>query len=193
LINTGYCQCGCGQRTKTAGRNYLGRGIRRGEPFPFLVGHNRLSVRGPARGAGMKWCGNCNSVKSVTEFWKAAHQIGGLQGRCKLCSRAHTASYREENRQETNRHAANSHRRKRLGMRPEDYDALLTKQGGLCAICRRPEHYFHKDGVPRALAVDHHHGSGVIRGLLCGDCNRGLGFFGDSAERLRGAAAFIDL
>jgi hypothetical protein len=56
----------------------------------------------------------------------------------------------------------------------------------VCAICRQPER------TPgRALAVDHDHATGEVRGLLCGNCNRGIGFLGDSAELLESAAGYL--
>lgn len=47
---------------------------------------------------------------------------------------------------------------------PEEYDALLNKQNGECAICHQPP-------GKRRLSVDHSHQTGQIRGLLCDRCN----------------------
>lgn len=44
---------------------------------------------------------------------------------------------------------------------------LFKKQGGCCAICKKPESYF-----KNRLAVDHNHRNGQVRGLLCFYCNR---------------------
>lgn len=66
-----------------------------------------------------------------------------------------------------------------------DYIKRLDKQGGRCAICGR---YPSKN---RALAEDHDHEDGFIRGLLCLKCNVGLGYFGDDALRLRRAAEYL--
>jgi NMD protein affecting ribosome stability and mRNA decay len=67
----------------------------------------------------------------------------------------------------------------------ETYNAILKKQDGRCAICKCHQHY-------QRLAVDHDHKTGMVRGLLCVHCNRGLGRFFDSALRLRNAAAYIE-
>lgn len=69
----------------------------------------------------------------------------------------------------------------RYGLTPEQYAALLEKQDGKCAICCET-----KD-----LHVDHCHETKKVRGLLCGACNRGLGLFGDAADKLRRAGQYL--
>lgn len=65
------------------------------------------------------------------------------------------------------------------------YEEILRTQQGVCAICRNHQRY-------KRLAVDHDHKTGQVRGLLCEQCNRGLGRFFDSPFRLRRAAEYID-
>lgn len=67
----------------------------------------------------------------------------------------------------------------------ELYQRIFDRQNGRCAICGCQQHY-------QRLAVDHDHKTGMVRGLLCVNCNRGLGRFFDSALRLRNAAAYIE-
>jgi hypothetical protein len=69
---------------------------------------------------------------------------------------------------------------------PGDYEAMLVIQGGRCAICREEP----KPG--RHLAVDHRHGDGLTRGLLCWLCNKALQAFRDDVARLRAAAAYLE-
>ncbi len=187
----GLCHCGCGRKTPVASRNRKDLGWKKGEPLKYLRGHNSLFTRGPETPPEMKWCGQCRTVKPRSEFFAAANQVDGLQGRCKQCNSVKTAAYRKANRENTNRHATNSHRRSRLGVSPDEFDALFTKQRGLCAICGKPERVHHKDGVRRALAVDHCHKDGHIRALLCSVCNRGLGLFCDDPDLLERAAAYL--
>ena len=52
----------------------------------------------------------------------------------------------------------------------EQYDAILLYQGGVCYACKQAEPV-----LGRRLAVDHHHGTGLVRGLLCSRCNPVLG------------------
>lgn len=72
-------------------------------------------------------------------------------------------------------------------MTPEEYDALLEKQKGLCAICER-----HFSNFKRRLAVDHCHHTGKIRGLLCASCNSGLGKLQDDIEYLKAAINYLN-
>lgn len=81
----------------------------------------------------------------------------------------------------------------RFGLTAEDYARMLAQQDGKCAICRQPETAIHhKTGEPRALAVDHDHKTNAVRGLLCRDCNTGLGLFDDDLETLRSAIAYLE-
>lgn len=75
----------------------------------------------------------------------------------------------------------------RYGLTHAEYQRLLEKQGGGCAICRSndPHHW------SRRFQVDHDHKTGAVRGLLCSGCNGGLGLFKDDLERLRAAIHYI--
>lgn len=57
----------------------------------------------------------------------------------------------------------------KFGLTLEQYEDMLTAQGGVCKICRQPER------TKRRLAVDHNHTTGKVRGLLCAQCNTRLG------------------
>lgn len=63
------------------------------------------------------------------------------------------------------------------GLRPGEYQEMLDRQGGVCAICgKRP--------VTIRLAVDHDHETGRVRGLLCRRCNRALGLWEADEQRM---------
>lgn len=79
---------------------------------------------------------------------------------------------------------------KRFGITPDQYSAMLANQGGVCAICQSGEKAKHGSTV-RKLCVDHCHDTGVVRGLLCRDCNIGIGKLGHSSETLRRAADYL--
>jgi len=67
----------------------------------------------------------------------------------------------------------------------EWYFKMLTKQGGVCAICKNKS----RDG--NFLHFDHDHVTGKWRGLLCDNCNRTLGMMGDDSDRLLAAARYL--
>jgi hypothetical protein len=67
----------------------------------------------------------------------------------------------------------------------DEYEALWLEQGGLCGLCERP------NVAGRALAIDHDHTTGVVRGLLCNRCNMALGQLRDDPDLLERAAAYV--
>lgn len=82
--------------------------------------------------------------------------------------------------------------RKKYGIGLAEYKEMLAAQDGVCASCRRPETKV-QFGTVRMLSVDHDHDTGKVRGLLCGNCNAGIGYFGnDEPELLRAAADYLD-
>lgn len=81
---------------------------------------------------------------------------------------------------------------KKLGCSVEQYEDLLKKQGGSCAICKKSVGHISCHGVRAKLSVDHNHETGKIRGLLCGKCNRGLGWFSDSIKTLYSAIRYLN-
>ena len=73
------------------------------------------------------------------------------------------------------------------GLAPGDYARLLDAQGGRCAItgCRAT-------GKSKRLAVDHDHVTGEVRGLLCSNHNRVIGYNYDNPEAFRSIAAYLE-
>lgn len=65
-----------------------------------------------------------------------------------------------------------------FGMTLDDYQRVLTRQKGLCAICQSPP----REG--RRLHIDHCHLENIFRGLLCDRCNWAMGKFGDDPDLL---------
>ena len=70
------------------------------------------------------------------------------------------------------------------GMSLRDYDLMLARQLGVCAVCG--------EQPARRLCVDHCHVTGKVRGLLCSPCNLAIGQLKDSPARLRKAAAYVE-
>lgn len=96
------------------------------------------------------------------------------------------------------------HLKRAYGITLAQYEEMRAHQDYRCAICLRHEDEIPQpppkgrprlDGQPKALApklaVDHCHQTGVVRGLLCGRCNHGIGQFGDDPEVLGRAIDYL--
>jgi hypothetical protein len=103
----------------------------------------------------------------------------------------HDALFRERNPDANRRY---NYTKNYQGMTIPAFDALLASQDGVCAICENEETNLDNTGTGkvRNLNVDHDHNTNAVRGILCSACNRGLGLFEDSPERLRAAADYIE-
>jgi hypothetical protein len=83
--------------------------------------------------------------------------------------------------------------KRHFGITADDYDEMHERQHGLCAVCQKPERVIDKrTGKPYQLAVDHNHATGVIRGLLCANCNRAIGMLQEDTTTLRNAAQYLE-
>ena len=78
----------------------------------------------------------------------------------------------------------------KYGMTIDDYNKILESQGGKCAICGKPNSGI--NGRDR-LFVDHDHKTGMVRGLLCSNCNHGLGNFHDNISFLESAIDYLEV
>ena len=72
------------------------------------------------------------------------------------------------------------------GIGLEDYERLSEQQNGVCKICEKPC----KSG--RKLSIDHSHTTNKVRGLLCLNCNRGIGNFNDDVQLLSKAIRYLN-
>jgi len=143
---------------------------------------------------GLKLCRGCGEEKALSEFHV---DRGRPMSRCKVCRIAEVRAYqlsrrddpsfvedqRRRSRESARRHGRRHHLKQAHGLTLEDYDDLLAKQGGVCAICGEYR--------GRRLAVDHDHTTGRVRGLLCDPCNQGIGFLDDDVSRLRAAIRYL--
>lgn len=72
----------------------------------------------------------------------------------------------------------------RYGISEKDFDVMLLKQKGSCAICGKKTN--------QRLHIDHCHKTNRVRGLLCGSCNRALGLLKDNTEFLAQAIVYLN-
>ena len=129
-----------------------------------------------------KECTKCGVEKPVTEYYHRDKVKGTLRNDCKECVKAQSAK-QEYDAAWFQQH----HLRKTYGITLEQYDQMLTEQGGGCAICGTTE----PKGKNGRFHVDHCHTEGHIRGLLCHACNLGLGHFKDNVKTLAKAIEYL--
>jgi hypothetical protein len=129
-----------------------------------------------------KPCPRCQRTLLLGEFTVAPGRADGRSALCTSCDKEHHREYYASTRSRW----LNRSRAKRYGITPDEYTRLFAEQNGVCAICRRPCKRYGD-----VLPVDHDHGTGRIRGLLCENCNHGLGKFKDDPDLLIAAAAYL--
>lgn len=155
-----------------------------------------------------KYCSGCNTTKQLTEFHIDSSEKDGHRHQCKVCRNAKQRKYARENKNiikarnlakkesrkayyqsdkgiESSRKA---HLKRAFGITLEQYNIMLQEQNGVCDICKQKE----TSRINNFLSVDHCHTTGIIRGLLCSDCNRGIGLLKDNKENLTNAIKYLE-
>jgi hypothetical protein len=137
---------------------------------------------------GFRTCKHCLEVKPVSDF-KQVTTNRKKPVSCVVCEKKRLASIAGEKRSKNpdyykkirNKYYQNSRHRvaadqraKKYGVSADEYLRMGEEQGWVCAICGLPE-IAQRSGRVMSLAVDHCHETGRVRGLLCGNCNTGLG------------------
>ncbi|MDX2676219.1 endonuclease VII domain-containing protein [Streptomyces soliscabiei] len=116
---------------------------------------------------GHKHCLGCDEVKPWREWHRNASASDGLSTRCKACR---AVAGRER------------HLKRQYGMTEAERDELIASQMGVCCICL----------AAPATQVDHCHQTGRVRGVLCFNCNSGLGLLGDDPAAVNRAADYLE-
>lgn len=126
---------------------------------------------------GHRHCPDCTQVLPLEEFPRSKSGRGGRGSYCKPC---HNARGREV-RLRLHGGSREYHLRRRYKIGQAEFDAMLAAQGGKCAICEapNPEH------------VDHDHLSKEVRGILCFNCNTGLGHFKDNIANMHKSITYL--
>lgn len=110
----------------------------------------------------------------------------GRQAR-KEAKAAYQLAYRSKNREKQ----SHKERERRFGISAHEYNEMIASQNNRCAICGEMETAT-RLGKVRALSVDHNHTTGKVRGLLCSDCNTGIGKLKEKRENLLAAVKYLD-
>lgn len=93
--------------------------------------------------------------------------------------------YAKKNREKVLAYKKRHNLLKNYGLSIETFNELLKTQNGGCAICGNT-------GIEtKRLSVDHNHTTKEVRGILCNDCNFGLGNFKDNQKLLLKAIEYL--
>lgn len=124
-----------------------------------------------------KTCVSCLEARPLTEFYRRSDSPDGLHNICKSCKRVHQSWYYR-----TKSLGVKRNHYKDKGLNLEEWLELRDrKRGAPCEIC----------GEIGNLVADHDHNRSKFRGLICGRCNSGLGFFRDDIENIRSAERYL--
>lgn len=192
--SSGSCEI-CGGPIRYVPPSVRVKGIGRYCSFACMGIAKRLPGSQRADSAAELWCKRCERMRPVDDFYPARTSRGRRYD-CKPC----TTEIRAENARQAPEDPVSIRRRKlkeSYGITMEDYDALYAEQDGCCAICGTVKEAWApgagREGRNRFLVVDHRHADGLIRGLLCGHCNRGLGQFRDDPEVMLAAITYLSV
>ncbi len=146
----------------------------------------------------IKLCSKCKKNRLLTSFYPDKTVKSGLRASCIKCELIRTGEWKKLNSEslklynkksyEQNKHKKMDRRLKReYGITLKEREQLFLSQSCACAICKTPEFE-----LPVALAVDHNHLTGQVRGLLCRKCNMALGLIGDTRESAQDMLNYLD-
>ena len=131
----------------------------------------------------MRVCQDCKLEKPTNEFYidRRGNRPFSL---CKNCSiknsRTCYMGSREKNLERLRRYYRTTRRYKQYGITKEQFELVDT---GNCHICGW------QYSTPN---IDHNKGTGEFRGILCRQCNTGLGMFMDDPDVLQRAIDYLN-
>ncbi len=127
----------------------------------------------------VKTCECCEVEKPLQEF---GERVDLKDGHSPICIECKIYAEMRNKKKNWERHTIRTYQKDEI-----DYYAQLAIQGGGCDMCGKSEE---ENG--QHLNWDHCHIYGYIRGLLCSDCNLGLGCIGDTLHAARAAVAYLE-
>ena len=137
-----------------------------------------------------KTCTVCKESIGLDNFHKDNQTKDGHASRCKPCNLAYNKAYREKKgKAAMTKLRFKSSIKQLYGITYEEYEAMLEKQNGQCAICGTTDPSAQNNR--QHFCVDHCHTTGQVRGLLCDQCNTALGKFKDNINYLENAITYL--
>lgn len=143
-------------------------------------------------------CNRCHEMKPMASFYtqpmgRKAVERGWRpreRGDCRTCYKKRTTEWQKKNPDKARVIGRRTFLLCNYGITPEMYDLLLLEQGGGCAICGT--HSVGKRWKNGRFHIDHDPTTGKVRGLLCSNCNLGLGQYRHTPKLLRKAARYLE-
>lgn len=132
---------------------------------------------------GMARCSRCTEWKPIVEFSKAKKTASQIASWCKKCLCNYLS---QKNRELVSPYP--SKLKSKYKLTEKDFDELLKKCNNACSICKEP---FSDTDKNKKRCIDHCHLTGKVRGLLCGNCNTGIGMFKDNYDLVTDAANYL--
>lgn len=130
-----------------------------------------------------KICTKCALDKPLSDYYFGYYR-GSARSECKPCGQA--IAKERNNRPEEKIRIRNKRILKQYGLSVEGFDSLVLSQNNSCAIC-----FKNQRDLSLGLHIDHCHETKKVRGLLCMDCNTGIGKLKDSIEMLESAKNYL--
>jgi hypothetical protein len=131
-----------------------------------------------------KKCNKCFHILPLDSFHKDSTKEDKKVLTCKGCKKQYDKAKRSSIENRDKRRWINL--MQRYGLTKDEYLSMFQEQCGCCKICNT-----HQLDLKRPLVVDHCHSTMKVRGLLCDNCNNGLGKFKDSEEFLKKAIDYL--
>lgn len=139
-----------------------------------------------------KQCSVCGEVLSLEAFYNLKASKDGKAYRCKECDTKAGKNYRKKNTKALSDSRRKANYKHKYGVTTDQVDQMVADQSNKCAICGE-EGFKMSNKVKHKLVLDHCHTSGKVRGMLCNNCNRGLGLFQDNTEYLKNAITYLEI
>jgi len=142
-----------------------------------------------------KTCSKCKRNLPLTTkyFSRDKHKKSGFTSQCKRCRNENKQSpecEKKYQRKYNDSEKGKINRRKqqlaKYGLTEQDYKILYENQHKKCAICKKELPYSNTN-----VHIDHNQETGKVRGILCQQCNVGLGFFQDNLDLLIAATNYL--
>lgn len=134
----------------------------------------------------MKFCSNCGTSLILGDNWTEARKKHHMNS-CNKCNSNKNREWRNKNPGKARISAKYSKMKSNYGLTKDQYLNLYSETNGCCFICGEHESLF-----KRGLHVDHCHTTGMIRGLLCSNCNTALGKFKEDSIILEKAIQYLN-